>query len=1010
MPERTGNRGSSVELDPMPPLRILSTRLVAGLTAAALFGGAAPAARAQGVDPATTDLPVLSREVPRGEVETVAGPGAPVVGKTIDGDPSDWTGVPTRFGGTVAHSAGELVYQDHLFDAHGPDDGRDASRLETTDPITEIVPEAYRLDALAQADAPGQVGAPTPEQFSYNESYGDAAPHQDASDLHEVRLALDGTDLLLLARTTTMNSPTETGLLLLADTAENEGARDVPFNSGITSEVADSAVFLSGSGGRAVDLSSGAETSLPDGAIAVDPGGYTNAIEARIPLELLGSPDDLRLAVASGPAAEGELAFRHLDIEMSNETPHANLANVAFRLDEPVRTWWDRNQALSLFQGTIDPFFLPLDSGSLTSGSSETFHPGAGYHDRIFISSEHVARERGRDGIVQHYGLYLPEAYDGDTAAPLQWWLHWRGGDAHTAAAVAPRIFKHFGEDQDTIVVAPSGRGTGRWYVGKGHVDFLEVWADVFDTVAIDRDRVYATGHSMGGWGSYLLTLLYPDRFAAAAPYAGPVTQGAWTGLDFEGCDEFAFDGNTPCYIEANGSRPRDQHTRKLLENSLHVPYAIMHGTSDELVPYSGVARQAERLQQLGHRFRFYTYPGYEHYSHPIADQWSEAARYLHSFARPENPRRVTYKRDMPFELATEEVQSDGVPLDFDFDSAYWMSELEARDAGGTALFDGTSLALADQPYLVAPDTGPPTSPGTTGPYVIAGQQWLNDPLASAAEPENGFEVTLTGAAIARLDLARMNIDAGQASFGRVTSDGPSILRLDGDWAAAPTVTIDGQDAAAAFDEGVVSIPVPQGSSLVVVTPTEIGEEGPPVIAFTDASDRSGQYSDDATFEALLVDGSGAPIADGAVTFELSGGDGSHTASATTNDQGLASATTPLVDRPGSYTVTVSYPDDNGVAEQSIDFEILTEDTALELSSDGKGSNSTLTATLTDADSGAGIEGRTIDFYADGSQIGSATTDSTGTATIEVPPRYRSGRSDFTSTFSGDDFYRSSGT
>jgi dienelactone hydrolase len=540
--------------------------------------------------------------------------------------------------------------------------------------------------------------------------------------------------------------------------------------------------------------------------------------------------------------------------------------------------------------------------------------------------------------------------------------------------------------------------------VGKGHVDFLEVWADVFDSFSIDRDRVYVTGHSMGGWGSYLLTLLYPDRFAAAAPYAGPVTQGAWTGADFEGCDEFEFDGNTPCYIEANGSIPRDQHTRKILENSLHVPYAIMHGTSDELVPYSGVARQAERLFQLGHRFRFYTYPGYEHYSHPVMDQWSEAARYLHSFTRPENPAHVTYKRDMPFETATERVQSDGLALNFDFDSAYWLSELTAVDSErGTAMFDGTSLAIPSTPHLVAPDTGAPTGPGTTGPYVITGQQWIDDPTAAEAASENGFEATLTGASIARLDLSRMSIDTGESSFGRVTTDGPAILRLDGGWASAPTVTIDGQETAVAFDEGVVSIPLPEGSSVVVVTPGEATEEGPAVIGFTDASDRSGQYSDDATLQAVLVDGSGQAVADAPVTFDLGG----NSVSTTTNESGVATAILALTEAPGDHELTASYSAGEASAEQTIGFTITTEDTALSLSSDGKGSKTTWVAMLTDADSSAGVAGRTIEFFADGTSVGTATTGGDGTASFSPPPRYRN-PSTREASFSGDDYYRSS--
>src|SRR4029078_1052174 len=37
----------------------------------------------------------------------------------------------------------------------------------------------------------------------------------------------------------------------------------------------------------------------------------------------------------------------------------------------------------------------------------------------------------------------------------------------------------------------------------------------------IDRDRVYVTGLSMGGYGTYRLVAAYPDRFAAAVPIFG---------------------------------------------------------------------------------------------------------------------------------------------------------------------------------------------------------------------------------------------------------------------------------------------------------------------------------------------------------------------------------------------------------------------------------------------------------------------------------------------------------
>jgi pimeloyl-ACP methyl ester carboxylesterase len=771
----------------------------------------------------------VAAEVPRGGGEHVADEAIAPTAKVVDGAIADWTGASTMYGGTSTYSAGEFIYQDHLFDAYGSDDGSDAERMTIVDPLSEEVPEAYRVDALLQADAPGQLGAPTPEQLNFPTNYGNLS-HQDAADLLELRVATDQTSVYVLGRTTTMTEPGSTGVLLLADTKPDASLGEVPFNSGLATETADVALLLAG--GRGWVATSGGVSELPAGSVAVNEAGYTNAIEASIPRSVFGLPvpqpvvrgkdkgkkatpppppagnDKLTLSVATGIVSGGGFSDTGLP---------ANVANVAFR-DEPVREWFDKAQALTLQTKTIDPFTRQIDVRKLETGASETFVPGPGYHDRLFVSTEAISREQGRNGIYQRYGVYIPTSYEPGTATPAQWWLHWRGGTAHQAAHLTPRVFKHFGEDVNSIVIAPEGRGTSLWYVGKGHVDFLEVWDDAFETYSIDRDRVYASGHSMGGFGTYLLTTLYPDRFAAGTPFAGPVTQGAWTGADFEGCDDMKFDDYTPCYIDANSSRPRDQHTRKLLENLRHVPLGIFHGNLDELVPYSGVARQAERLSQLGYRFRFYSFPNYEHFTHPAVDQWAEAARYEHSFVRDANPARVTYKRDMPFERATESVQAEGLNLNFDFDGAYWVSGLTPTDSeNGVASVDARSLAIAEEPTIAIPEAGGPAALGQTGPFVMKGLAWLTDPLGAASETANGFEATLTGASAVQLDLIRMALDpAGQIS-GTVSADAPLELRLGGDWTSVPRVTVDGVETPVTVEDGVITIPLPEGTSAISI-------------------------------------------------------------------------------------------------------------------------------------------------------------------------------------------------
>jgi hypothetical protein len=256
-----------------------------------------------------------------------------------------------------------------------------------------------------------------------------------------------------------------------------------------------------------------------------------------------------------------------------------------------------------------------------------------------------------------------------------------------------------------------------------------------------------------------------------------------WTGLDFAGCDDYEAGGYTPCYGGANDGDARVQHTRRLLENVRHVPWSIYHGAADELVPVSGVTRQVERLIQLGYRHRYYLFPHQEHYGPPITDEWAEGAGYMHRFERPENPARVTYIRDMPFERATETIQSDEVPLSFSFDRAYWMSRLEPVDPeAGVASFDGTSAAIAEEPTTAVPEAGGPAAIGQTGPFVMTGMQWLTGLAGDAPEPANEFTATLKGARSVRLDLERMGIDVTRPATATIETDAPLTLELRARW------------------------------------------------------------------------------------------------------------------------------------------------------------------------------------------------------------------------------------
>lgn len=783
-------------------------RLRAPLTAAVLAAVAASSATASPSVPVDgVTLPVARAEVARGAANFDQLPRRKASDRIIDGDSSDWSGRLPGFGGTIVRSRGELVYQDHIFDAYGADNGQDRDRLAVQDPLTAAFPEAYRVDPALQY-VPEEFGIPL-GPFVFSTHYGDLE-HKDEADLSELRVGTAGKNAIdILARTTTMaDAGPQTAVLVLLDTEAGSSSRAVPFGSGLTSAKADTAVLLTAAGrGFVADLAGGEPRELPPGSVAVDPSGYSNAIEARIPL----TAERVGVAAATGLMNEAGTGLRALELGPA-------VANVAFRDREPARDWFDKQQALALVDGTVDPFFATTDLAALRRGANERFEPGPGYHDRIFTSSETISKEGGRNGILQHYGLFLPSSYRKGTPSPTQFWFHFRGGRAHIAAAVAPGIFEDMGEDVGAIVVTPDGRGSSGWYVGRSHADWLEVWEDVRKVASIDRNRTYIAGHSMGGWASFLLPVLYPDRFAATFPASPPATQGLYTGVPPELCD--AMGDDTACFSGTNDGRGRDQWTYPLLENLREVPMAIYHGAADELVPVSGVTRMADRMRELGYRYRYYLFPGQEHYGPPIVDQWAEGARYENRFVRNPNPPQVTYTRSMPMEKAVEEVYSGGVALSFDFDKAYWMSGLEPVDTErGIARFDGRTLAKPAAAPLALPEADGPAKTDQAGPYVMTGQQWQANPLAEAPEARNAFEATLTGARAVTLSLKRMGLRTDRELTGTVSTEAPLALTLRGRDMKQLEVTVDGRPADVERSKKSLVIALPAGEHELAISP-----------------------------------------------------------------------------------------------------------------------------------------------------------------------------------------------
>jgi len=184
-------------------------------------------------------------------------------------------------------------------------------------------------------------------------------------------------------------------------------------------------------------------------------------------------------------------------------------------------------------------------------------------------------------------------------------------------------------------------------------------------------------------------------------------------------------------------------------------------------------------------------------------------------------------------------------------------------------------------------------------------------------------------------------------------------------------------------------------------------------LSFTETSAAGAQHTDEAEIAAQLSNAeTGAPVADAEIVFELTGPTGTRSFTATTDADGVAAHSFKVVEQPDQYVLTARFSGDEELYVGSADtgsFVVDREGSHSTLSVEGKGNDRTATATLTDADDEAfGLEGKTIEFFADDRSVGTATTNADGVAVLEIPARDARGSREFTAVFEGDGYFNGS--
>ena len=221
------------------------------------------------------------------------------------------------------------------------------------------------------------------------------------------------------------------------------------------------------------------------------------------------------------------------------------------------------------------------------------------------------------EGTAYRYQIFVPVDYTPETRWPVILFLHGageRGADGVLQTEVGlGRALRRDAARFPAIVVMPQAPRDTRWTGAPGvaAIAALDAAVDEFST---DADRVYLTGLSLGGNGTWYLAYAHPDRFAALAPICGFVGGVA---------------GRFPAFVPDDTRSLHEQ----VAERIRGIPTWIFHGEIDSVVPVSESRAMAEALKTLGSPVTYSELPGTNHnswdaaYASPALTDWLFAQR-----------------------------------------------------------------------------------------------------------------------------------------------------------------------------------------------------------------------------------------------------------------------------------------------------------------------------------------------------------------------------------------------
>ncbi|MBD3293180.1 MAG: prolyl oligopeptidase family serine peptidase, partial [Armatimonadia bacterium] len=283
---------------------------------------------------------------------------------------------------------------------------------------------------------------------------------------------------------------------------------------------------------------------------------------------------------------------------------------------------------------TTDAWYAGLDASDVIAEGlrlvemaerGETYVPLKGELSEL----AYIARN---DGTVQPYYLHIPERYTAERDWPLIVFLH---GYVPNISVVDPWLLSdevcNIAERHGAVLLIPYGRRNTD-FQGVGEVDIYRAIEETRTLYAVDDDRIYLSGVSMGGMGAWNMALRNPGFFAATTPISGQTDMFRWWGWDPREMTPF------------KRFLVRWDNAEEMAGNARGQEFFVQHGELDHLIPVIESRSMVERVRSLGIPIGYHEFTGESHYIYWDTPCYENAWSWAKDHTLDHSPSRVTFR------------------------------------------------------------------------------------------------------------------------------------------------------------------------------------------------------------------------------------------------------------------------------------------------------------------------------------------------------------------------------